>query len=200
MIGILDYGVGNLASIANMLDYLDIPYIFVKKKLDFDKVSKLILPGVGSFDYAMKKLHEIDFVYSIKLFALQKKIIIGICLGMQLLGSKSEEGIESGLNLIDFEVKSLLNYTDLNVPHMGWSNVDKSEIYFKNLPIDKFYFVHSYFVPESIDPSNYETILTCNYGFKFSAGIKKDNIYGFQFHPEKSHKFGMNLFKYIEKL
>jgi glutamine amidotransferase len=200
MIGILDYGVGNIASIASMLDYLDIPYIFVNKKLDFDKVSKLIIPGVGSFDYAMKKLHEIDFVNSIKLFALQKKIIIGICLGMQLLGSKSEEGIESGLNLIDFEVKSLLNYTDLNVPHMGWTNVEKSEIYFKNSPIDKFYFVHSYFVPESIDPYNYETILTCNYGFKFSAGIKKDNIYGFQFHPEKSHNFGMNLFKYIEKL
>jgi imidazole glycerol-phosphate synthase subunit HisH len=200
MIGILDYGVGNITSIANMLDYLNIPYIFIKEKSEFNLVSKLILPGVGSFDYAMIKLLEKDLINSIKLFAYQKKIIIGICLGMQLLGKSSEEGNELGLNLVDYDVKSLKGSTKFNVPNIGWSQVSKSLVYFDNSIVDKYYFVHSFYVPLTKDSAKYETIMTCDYGFQFSAGIKKDNIYGFQFHPEKSHKFGMNLFKYINNL
>ncbi len=200
MIGILDYGVGNIASIANMLDYLNISYVFVREKSDFNKTTKLILPGVGSFDFAMKKLYEKEFINSIISFANENKILIGICLGMQLLGNRSEEGIELGLKLIDFDVKSLKDKTTLNVPNMGWSEVSKNPIYFDTTVKDKYYFVHSFYVPESTNSEKYETIMKCNYGFNFSAAIKKNNIYGFQFHPEKSHKYGMNLFNYIDKL
>jgi len=201
MFGILDYGLGNIKSISNMLDYLDIEHIFVKNKNDFLKINKLILPGIGSFDIAMKYLNERDFIYEIKHFVSNSNnYLIGICLGMQILGNKSEEGFNEGLKLIDFNVLSLKNHTINNVPHMGWSEVSKNNFEYKKDSLDKFYFVHSYFVPLTIENSKYETIMICDYGIKYSAAIKRNNIFGFQFHPEKSHKFGMDLFKFLAKL
>ncbi len=201
MLGILNYGLGNIKSISNMLDYLDIDHIFVKNKNDFLKINKLILPGIGSFDTAMKYLNERDFINEIKHFVSNSNnYLIGICLGMQILGNKSEEGFNEGLKLIDFNVLSLKNHTINNVPHMGWSEVSKNNFEYKKDSIDKFYFVHSYFVPLTIENSKYETIMICDYGIKYSAAIKRNNIFGFQFHPEKSHKFGMDLFKFLAKL
>jgi glutamine amidotransferase len=201
MFGILDYGLGNIKSISNMLNHLNLEYIFVSSDEDFSRVSKLILPGIGSFDVAMQYLISKGFISHIKNFVLNpKNFLIGICLGMQLLGNKSEEGKLLGLGLIDFDVESLKSYTNNNIPHMGWSEITKQGIDFRTNNFDKYYFVHSYFVPLSNIQSNYDSIMICDYGFKFSAGIRKNNIFGFQFHPEKSHEFGMHLFNYLSKL
>jgi glutamine amidotransferase len=201
MFGILDYGLGNIKSISNMLNFLNIEHIFVNKKEDFSKVSKLILPGIGSFDVAIKYLSSKFFFEEISSFVLNpKNYLFGICLGMQLLGKRSEEGNLPGLGLVDFDVKSLKSFTTNNVPHMGWSAINKNNFNYRKEALDKYYFVHSYFVPITNNQANYESIMTCDYGLKFSAAIKKNNIYGFQFHPEKSHEFGMNLFKYLNDL
>ncbi len=201
MFGILDYGLGNIQSISNMLSYLNIEHIFVKNNNDFKLINKLILPGIGSFDIAMEKLNEKDFINPIKIFAQDKsKFLIGICLGMQLLGNESEEGIMNGLSLVDFKVHSLKNKTSFNVPNMGWGYITEAKSIYSPEVTKKFYFVHSYYVPISNINSDYETIMIFDYGFQFSAGIKKNNIFGFQFHPEKSHKYGMALFNYLDGL
>jgi glutamine amidotransferase len=202
MFGILDYGVGNIRSIANMLDYLNIDNKFVSSLSDLVNVNKLILPGVGSFDYAMDKLNQLNLIPLIKNFASSNaNILIGICLGMQLLGKSSEEGILPGLGLIDYNTLSLKNVCKNNVPNMGWRSV-KSDSSFKSHILDesKFYFVHSYFIPLSPSPRKYQTIIETYYEIDYSAGIQKGNIYGFQFHPEKSHKYGMKLFTYLNGL
>lgn len=124
MLGILDYGLGNIKSISNMLQYLNIDYIFVKDKLDFLKINKLIIPGIGSFDAAMMYLNQKEFVKEIYNFSLnENNFIFGICLGMQLLGKKSNEGSLSGLKLINFEVKSLASFTYKNIPHIDRKSV-----------------------------------------------------------------------------
>jgi glutamine amidotransferase len=202
MFGILNYGVGNICSIANMLDYLNIENKFVSSISDLVNVKKLILPGVGSFDYAMDKLNQLNLIPLIKNFVASKEnILIGICLGMQLLGKSSEEGKLSGLGLVDFDVLSLKNVCKNNVPNMGWRDISPdSSIKSDILAESKFYFVHSYYIPLSTSKEKYQTIMKTSYEIDYSAGIKKDNIYGFQFHPEKSHKFGMKLFSYLNGL
>jgi glutamine amidotransferase len=202
MFGILDYGVGNIRSIANMLDYLDIENKYVSSPSDLAYVDKLILPGVGSFDYAMDRLNQLKLVALIKDFAAVKgNKLIGICLGMQLLGKSSEEGQLAGLGLIDFNVLSLKKVCSKNVPNMGWRNITPDSTIKSNLLQEsKFYFVHSYYVPLSPSKEKYQTIMKTSYEIVYSAGIKMNNIYGFQFHPEKSHKFGMKLFSYLNGL
>jgi imidazole glycerol-phosphate synthase subunit HisH len=202
MFGILDYGVGNIRSIANMLDYLNIDNKFVSSALDLKNVDKLILPGIGSFDYAMDKLNQLNFITLIKNFvSLEKNILIGICLGMQLLGKSSEEGKLQGLGLIDFNVLSLKNVCKNNVPNMGWRDILPDQSIKSNvLDESKFYFVHSYYVPISPSKEKYQTIMKTSYEIDYSAGIQNGNIYGFQFHPEKSHKYGMKLFSYLNGL
>lgn len=192
---IIDYGVGNVGSILNMLKRIDVNIIASNLKIEIENADKLILPGVGAFDYGMEMLEKSGFKELVINHALvKKKPILGICLGMQMLGKKSQEGIKDGLNLIPFESKKFKFDNNLKVPHMGW---DISDITIKNDPIFKgimeeqrYYFVHSYHAV--CDEEKYE-LMSCEYGYKFSSAVKKDNIYGVQFHPEKSHKFGMKL-------
>ncbi len=197
MITIIDYGIGNLGSILNMLKRIGVEGE-VKSDLESIKdASKLILPGVGAFDTAMKKINKSNLTNVLKLKALEEKIpIMGICLGMQLLMNLSEEGIEPGLGLIDGEVKKFsFENPHLKVPHMGWNYVhmsQKDDPIINGLDQSKFYFVHSYYVKVKDDNNS---LLKTNYGIKFDSGVRKDNIFGFQFHPEKSHKFGMKLFE-----
>ena len=197
MITIIDYGIGNLGSVLNMLKRIGVEGE-VKSDLESIKdASKLILPGVGAFDTAMKKINKSNLTNVLKLKALEEKIpIMGICLGMQLLMNLSEEGIEPGLGLIDGEVKKFsFENSSLKVPHMGWNYVHmskKDDPIIKGLDQSKFYFVHSYYVKVKDDNNS---LLKTNYGIKFDSGVRKDNIFGFQFHPEKSHKFGMKLFE-----
>ncbi|SFV62804.1 Imidazole glycerol phosphate synthase amidotransferase subunit [hydrothermal vent metagenome] len=205
MITIIDYEMGNLGSIQNMFRYIGVES---KIESDPDKIknaSKILLPGVGSFDMAMKKIREkgLDKVLNEK--ALKEQIpVLGICLGMQLLTERSEEGKLDGLGWIPSKTMSFKNRVDekLKVPHMGWNIVKSSQSNpltdgFNELDEIRFYFVHSYFVKVDNEKNS---ILKTDYGLEFDSAISKDNIFGTQFHPEKSHKFGMKLFENFARL
>ena len=196
MIGIIDYGLGNLGSIKNMLKIIGEKAIITSDKNELDKCDKLILPGVGAFDAGMSKLNETGLADYVRNAALQdKKPILGICLGMQLLGNGSEEGELPGLELIPFSSKRFrVQEQNLKVPHMGWDIVDIK----KDIPLthnlmeerQRYYFVHSY---HAVCESEENVMMTCDYGYEFAAAVVKDDVMGVQFHPEKSHSFGMKL-------
>ena len=197
MITIVDYGMGNLASIHNMLNRIGEDSIVTGDSEKIKNSEKLILPGVGSFDAAMLNIKQRNLYDVLEKKAKEDKIpILGICLGMQLLTSSSEEGKEQGFGWIEAQTKKFSLTQELKVPHMGWNNVTRSnqdsELIMNLSEDSRFYFVHSYFV-EVKDQAH--SILTCRYGIDFDAGIQKDNIFGVQFHPEKSHKFGLSLLK-----
>jgi glutamine amidotransferase len=205
MITIVDYGMGNLGSIKNMFKYIGVETTI---ESDVDKIknaSKILLPGVGSFDTAMKKINESDLKEVLNEKALKEQVpVLGICLGMQLLTKSSEEGSISGLGWIEAQTISFKDRVDINyrVPHMGWNLVNKSNDSLLTKDFDNFdevifYFVHSYFVKVK-DEKN--SILKTNYGVEFDSAIQKDNIFGAQFHPEKSHKFGMKLFENFARI
>ena len=196
MIAILDYGIGNLKSIYNMFKKVGVESFITSNIEDIKNANKYLLPGVGSFDHGITSLKKTLFFETLEKEVLEnKKPILGICLGMQLLTNSSEEGKEKGLGWIDASaIKFDLDDKSLSIPHMGWNktNPTNTNNIFKNLDENRFYFVHSYHVV----CENKENILaTANYGKIFTCSIYKDNIYGVQFHPEKSHKFGMQLLK-----
>ena len=193
---ILDYDVGNIESVVKAVKHLGYTSIFSNKKKDLDSASKIILPGQGSYKFAMKKLNELGLVEILK-YKVKKEgqPVLGICLGMQILSSKGyEESETEGLNFIEGEVKILKNKPS-KLPHIGWNSVNfiENNKIFKNLENNKdFYFIHSYYF-ECKNKKN--SIANTNYNQNFSSIINKENIYGFQFHPEKSLKRGLNLLK-----
>lgn len=200
---IIDYGMGNIGSIANMIKFVGAKSIVTSDKKVIEKASKIILPGVGHFDRAMQNIQQLDLQDVITYKATEEKIpFLGICLGMQLMCNRSEEGDLNGLKLIDAEVLHFKFDDDsqLKIPHMGWNSI----IVNKKAPIlddlddeSRFYFVHSYFVKCN---STKDTLTYTNYGGKFTSAFSSGNLIGAQFHPEKSHKFGVKLFKnFIEK-
>lgn len=192
---IVDYGLGNLGSIANMLKVIgEKVYITddVQKICDADR---LILPGVGAFDAGMINLHQKGLDKLICTEAKSGKPILGICLGMQLLGRSSEEGKLPGLGLIPFDnIRFRIDETSsLKVPHMGWDivNFQKESPLLEGITGEqRYYFVHSY---HARCDSKENVLMTCDYGYEFTAAVVKNNIYGVQFHPEKSHDFGMRI-------
>ena len=196
MISIINYGLGNLGSILNILKYIGVEAMIIQTPEEILKAEKLILPGVGHFDTGMKQLEERGLKDAVLSRVLNDKVpILGICLGMQLLTNSSEEGSLSGLSLINAETLRFPKNNGLKVPHMGWNLVKPSvnSSLLKNITEDyKFYFVHSYYV-NAHNPEN--AILKTFYGFEFDSAIQNGNIYGVQFHPEKSHKFGMQLLR-----
>ena len=199
MITIIDLGIGNLGSLKNMLEYLDISCEITKDLNYISNSKKIILSGVGSFDSSMYNINSNKELKSIlNELVLTKKIpILGICMGMQIMLESSEEGNQEGLGWIQGKVKKFKNSTDLKIPHMGWNiaNINKENALCE---IDqKYYFVHSYYT-ELKDMKN--CMMTTNYGVKFCSGIFDNNIYGVQFHPEKSHKNGMLLLKNFSNL
>lgn len=203
MILIIDYGVGNVHSILNMFKKIGIDAKLSEHPNEVLSADKVILPGVGSFDYGMKQLKEAGYYDTVLKYAREvKKPLLGICLGMQMLGLSSEEGIEPGLGLIPFKnIKFKFEDNKLKVPHMGWNLVKShkpNEKFSENFNHDfRFYFVHSYY---AICEDKSNILLSCDYGFEFAAAVQKENIYGVQFHPEKSHKFGMQLLKNFAEL
>lgn len=198
MIGIINYGVGNLLSIKNMFKKIGVDALIADTPNDIENCDKLVLPGVGAFDTAMTKYKNSGFEDIINERVLVHKTpILGICLGMQMMCNSSEEGELKGLSWIDAEVlKFNFDSPSFKTPHMGWNIVTpihKNSL-FKNIIMDeiKYYHVHSYFVKLNV---NSLQLATTKYEFEFTSAFEKDNIYGVQFHPEKSHKYGFELLK-----
>lgn len=198
MISVLDYGVGNLGSILNMFKKIGIRARLVSQPSDVREAEKILLPGVGAFDNAMRELEQRGLIEPLKERVQVHGIpVLGICLGMQLLGNGSEEGNLAGLGFINGTSRRFHFPDDasLKVPHMGWNVINpvKYSPLFKDEAAERrFYFVHSYHF-DCVDTD--DVLATAHYGFDFTAMIQQGNIMGAQFHPEKSHRFGMALLK-----
>lgn len=194
MITIVDYGMGNLGAVLNMLKRVGVRAEVTGDLAKIGQASKLILPGVGAFDSAMRRINDSGLRATLDRKALEDRIpILGICLGMQLLTRGSEEGVEAGLGWIPAETRRFPSLPGLKVPHMGWNLVQPVQPHplTAGLPEEsRFYFVHSYCV--QVDDARH-SLLKCHYGIDFDAAIASGNIHGAQFHPEKSHRFGMKL-------
>jgi glutamine amidotransferase len=197
MITIIDYGIGNVGSMLNMFKHIGVEAIIESNPIIIRKAKKLVLPGVGSFDAAMNNINSIAGLRDVLDYkALAERIpILGVCLGMQLLTRFSEEGKEPGLGWVPSRTCRFPKHTSLKVPHMGWNEAlpNKPNLLTKQLSGNsRFYFVHSYYV--KVDDPVY-SIMRTHYNIDFDSAIEKDNIYGVQFHPEKSHKNGMQILK-----
>ncbi|MGE7773620.1 imidazole glycerol phosphate synthase subunit HisH [Chitinophaga sp. NPDC101104] len=196
MITIIDYNAGNIGSIQNMIKKIGGESIVTSDPDLVRKATKLILPGVGHFDYGMGNLIETGLIPILNQRVLEDKIpILGICLGAQLFTQRSEEGKTPGLGWFSAEtVRFKPSSTSIKVPHMGWSGVElynrKSKIFADMHEDPRFYFVHSYHMKTE---NNDEILAFSEYGYRFVSALEKENIVGIQFHPEKSHKFGMKI-------
>lgn len=201
MITIVDYGVGNLGSIRNMLKRIGAQVEISGDAGAIAAARKLLLPGVGAFDHAMQRLDASGLRATLDRKALVEKVpVLGICLGMQLLTRSSEEGALPGLGWIPAQTIRFPARPDIKVPHMGWNIVEPgaaSELTAGMEPETRFYFVHSYYV-KTDSPEN--SILRARHGLTFDAAIQAGNIMGVQFHPEKSHRFGKHLLANFAKL
>jgi glutamine amidotransferase len=196
MIGIIRYGAGNIFSLTAALDRLGVEYGMVHTEADLDQFDRYIIPGVGHAGAAMDKLKNSGLVPAIKAL---KKPTLGICVGMQLLTSYSEEGDSDLLSIFPIKTLKFAGSPDHKVPHTGWNRVysEKENALFKDIPAGShFYFVHSYFI--EYEPSY--TLAATDYTIKFSASIWQDNFYGVQFHPEKSGQYGETLLTNFSKL
>lgn len=197
MITIVDYGMGNVGSVFNMLRKLRAKVQISSDKNEIEKSDKLILPGVGHFDRGMDSLNSSGLATILtEQVLVHKKPILGICLGMQMMTRGSEEGVQQGLGWVAADTIKLPPTSNLKVPHMGWNQVRSpvsAKLFEHSLEEpERFYFVHSYYV--RTDNLN-DVAAFCHYGQDFVASFEVDNVMGVQFHPEKSHLFGMNLFK-----
>ncbi len=198
MVTIVDYGVGNLTSIQNMFKKAGVLATISNDKSEIESARKILLPGMGSFDNCMKRFNDSGFRELIERKALQDKIpTFGICVGLQMLMGSSEEGRLPGLGWIKgktvaFDKKKMLD--EHKVPNMGWLEIQqkKDSRLLINLEDARFYFAHSYHV---IPDDKQDELISAHYGYDFIAGLEKENILGVQFHPEKSHRFGMQLLK-----
>ena len=197
MITIINYNAGNIKSIQNMLKRIGAKSIISSSAEEIAQAEKLILPGVGSFDYGMRNLQQSGLIEILNEKVINNKTpLLGICLGAQLLGNNSEEGAEKGLGWIDMDIvkfnKSKMT-EQLKIPHMSWNEVTvtKKSMLMEGLEDEaRFYFVHTYHMQPK---SEKDVLANSNYGYEFVSAVEKENIFGVQFHPEKSHKFGMRL-------
>ncbi len=198
MIAIIDYGVGNLASIQNMLKKAGATGVITSSKEDILAADKLILPGVGAFDTCASKLQASGLIEVINKKVLVDKVpVLGICVGMQLLHEQSEEGTLPGLGWIKGKIvrfKQDQLPSGYKIPHMGWTEVSQSKAsrLLQDIDEPRFYFVHSF---HSSLSDKADELLNALYGYHFTAAVEHENIMGVQFHPEKSHRFGMKLFE-----
>ena len=204
MITIIDYGVGNINAFVNVYKRVNVPVKIAKTAAELEGAQKLILPGVGHFDYAMSELIKSGMREKLdELVMIQKAPIIGICVGMQMMGNRSDEGTSEGLKWIDadilkFDESLILQRTKL--PHMGWNDVSPTAGHplFEGLEQEAiFYFLHSYYFKCN---NAVDTIAISDYGIPFTSAVNADNVYGIQFHPEKSHKYGETLLHNFAKL
>jgi glutamine amidotransferase len=203
MIALVDYGLGNIQAFANIYRRLGIEAWAASTATDLRRASRIILPGVGAFDWAMTRLQKSGLREALDEEVLgAKKPVLGICVGMQMMARSSEEGVLPGLGWIDatvvkFDTRLLQGETHL--PHMGWNDAEplSTDTLFSGLAAPQYYFLHSYFMK----PDREENILaTSSYGVTFTSAARSGNIYGTQFHPEKSHQWGVQLLKNFAEL
>ncbi|OOF18200.1 imidazole glycerol phosphate synthase subunit HisH [Salinivibrio sp. IB574] len=196
MIAIVDYGLGNIRAFANIYKRLGIPYLLASDVESLKQATHIILPGVGSFDYAMQKLNESGLRETLDDLVLNQKLpVLGICVGMQIMAQSSEEGSSNGLGWLDTQVvKFSQTGTKFPLPHMGWNSLELvgNSPLFENIePQPAFYFLHSYHFKADFLYS----IASANYSSEIACIVQKENIYGMQCHPEKSHHNGITLLK-----
>jgi len=204
VITLVDYGLGNIQAFANIYKRLNIPVTIANTVSELEKASKIILPGVGAFDWAMTRLNDSGLRNCLdKLVIEQNRPVLGICVGMQMMATRSDEGKLNGLGWIDAEVKKFDDsvFTQkTHLPHMGWNDVvpQNMDCLFNNLGnIPRFYFLHSYyFLPKYTE----EALAITGYGSEFISAVRSRNIFGVQFHPEKSHQWGIQLLKNFAEL
>ncbi|THU41526.1 imidazole glycerol phosphate synthase subunit HisH [Niastella caeni] len=202
MIAILDYGIGNVSSIRNMLKKIGVPATITADLAVIEQAKKLILPGVGHFDYCMNQLKAAPFYDLLQQQVINNKVpVLGVCVGCQMLMESSEEGNENGLGWLKGKVirfKKDQLPAGFKIPHMGWNDVHpaaKNGLY-AGFETPRFYFVHSYHL---VCDEATVVSATAQYGYEFTASVQQDNIMGVQFHPEKSHRFGMKLYENFVK-
>lgn len=204
MITIINYGLGNILAFVNVYNRLNIPVAVAKSADDLRNATRLILPGVGSFDHAMQQLDQSGMRQIVEQLVMEEKMpVLGICVGMQMLAKSSDEGDLSGLGWIDGKVKKFdlsAMPPETNLPHMGWNDVIPvaDSGLFKGMERDsRFYFLHSFY----FDCNQQSNVLAVSdYGGNFSCAVRQGNVYGVQFHPEKSHHFGSQLLKNFSEI
>ena len=194
MISVINIGIGNFNSIMNMIKKMNLSANLTNSFEEVSNSEYIILPGVGSFDKCMIALKNLKLDKAIFRALDNNSKLLGICVGMQMLFTKSEEGNETGLNLIEGKVVKFKNNLNLPVPHMGWNTIKSYEDnkIFTNNKFERFYFAHSFYCISN--SPNYVLSMT-KYGVDFASSVNKKNIFGVQFHPEKSHEYGMNVLK-----
>tara|TARA_Y100001980_G_C14475444_1_gene254822 strand:- start:92 stop:703 length:612 start_codon:yes stop_codon:yes gene_type:complete len=203
VIAIIDYGCGNTYAFINAFKRLNMPAIVAKNVDELESANKIVLPGVGSFDYVMQSFNSSGLRRVVEKKVIEDNIsVLGVCAGMQIFAEESDEGNEKGLGWVKgkirlFDTASIKHKTKL--PHMGWNTImSKKSLLFNEINDEsRFYFVHSYYFDNS---NNEDMISTTNYGGIFTSSVNKNNIYGVQFHPEKSHQNGLQLLKNFAEL
>lgn len=204
MIGIIDYGLGNISAFVNVYKNLNVPFKIVAGPDHLDGIDRVILPGVGSFDYAMERFESTGLHEPLQTLVINQKVpVLGICVGMQMLAAESEEGARPGLGWIKGSVRRFDSgklAAGTLLPHMGWNNArpNQAERLFEGLDaMSTFYFLHSYYF--ECDVSD-DVLATTDYGGQFVSAVGCDNVFGVQFHPEKSHQWGIKLLKNFARL
>jgi glutamine amidotransferase len=197
MITVVHYGLGNIASVANMIRKVGGMAKISNNRDEILSASKIILPGVGSFDHGIEQLHALDLFSVVLGKAAEGTPLLAICLGMQLLANRSDEGHLNGLGLINAEFKRFQfdSHSPYRVPHVGWNHVrveKENPLIPKDCSEQRFYFTHSY---HAVCKDQTDVLTTTEYGYPFTSAYSRKNVFGVQFHPEKSHSFGMTLIK-----
>jgi glutamine amidotransferase len=203
MIALVDYGLGNIQAFANIYRRLGLPVILARTPEEMDGADKLVLPGVGAFDWAMRQLNESGLRNKLDELVLDRKVdVLGVCVGMQMMATRSDEGALPGLGWIEADVRRFdtAHFNQrTHLPHMGWNDVRPvtTDCLFRGVKAARYYFLHSYYVaPASTD----HLLATADYGGEFAAAVRAGNIYGTQFHPEKSHGWGVDLLRRFAEL
>ena len=195
MIAVIDYDIGNVGSVSNMLQRIGVACVITNERSEIEKATRIILPGNGSFDACVRALRATGLIPLLEERVLHQKVpFLGICVGAQMLGHGSDEGTDAGLGWLDMQVGRIPDLFGLRIPHMGWDHVRVAQsdhpLVHEVAADARFYFVHSYYMQPH---DSKDILLRTHYGIDFTAGVARGNIAGVQFHPEKSHRFGKQL-------
>lgn len=204
MIHIVDYGLGNVGAFLTLYKRLDVPAVAASTADQLAEADHILLPGVGSFDHAMQLLNASGMRETLDRLVIEKRVpVLGVCVGMQILGDSSDEGKDAGLGWIPGRIRDLgsrgVAHQGLPLPHMGWNDISTTRdvVLLAGMEAPRFYFLHSFYFDNHRDE---DAVGKANYGDEFTCIVNRGNVWGVQFHPEKSHRFGMALLKNFAEL